>query len=96
MDINLIRWTYAIAKPGPDKELEAEYSTGPMEPNRIRLILGGDYAIQSLLDSTAIAYLRDQDNPSLEDNLHYPGIRGPILVGKMSGSSFVGALGIAL
>lgn len=93
MNINTIRWSYAIAHAGLDKRLDMEFSDGPIPEARVREILGGAYDIQPLRDSTAIAYRHDQDE-SLEPNEHYPGLRGTVLVGKMSGSVFVGAIGI--
>lgn len=92
MNESQIRWSYCIAKAGPDRQLEMEFSTGPIPAARIKEILGGEYHISPLLDSTAIAYRTDQSQ--LPENEHYPGIKGDVLVGKLSRGVFVGALGV--
>ena len=94
MDIANIRWSYCIAKAGPQKELQVESSVGPLPVERIREIVGGEYLISRLRDSTAIAYLADQSKEDLSDNEHYPGIKGDVLVGKMPGGVFLGLIGI--
>ena len=93
MDINKIRWSYAIAR--PSCPLEMELSVGPISPERVRELLGGDYELIPLRDGTCLAALRDRFG--LPSNNHYQhGINGPVLVGKMDGDQFVGALGVAL
>ena len=88
-----IRWTYAVALPGPEKAILAEFSDGSISEARLRELLGGDYALMELIDSTAIAYRKDQDNKELKENLHYPGLNGVIVTGKRSMGLFVGVLG---
>jgi hypothetical protein len=86
-------WSFALGHPiAGEAGLEFVQHAGPMPAERIRQLVGGDYELLPLRDSTCLALRTEREG--LEPNPHYPGLTGPILVGKLVGEDFVGVLGI--
>jgi len=90
IDINTVPWTYGILRPGEKPDMII--NVGPLAPEKIREILGGDYEFIPIMRGEVLAALVDRDE--LPPNNHYQNnINGPVILGVMSGGGvFVGVL----
>ncbi len=92
-DIHHTQWCYAIAK--TDGSIDSKTVTGILPRQEIERILGGEYELLELSDSTCLAVRVDRDTLSLPTNPHYQhGVRGNAVVGKLRDGNFLGLLGV--
>ena len=87
-----LKWTYGLML--TNGEMDYLVHDGPLPLDEVRRIIGGEINFVEYHEQTVLA-INKHPAPRLPVNRHFKtGVRGDVIVGKMSEGIFVGVLGV--